>query len=189
MVLRWLLLLGLLGCGTNKLNGRVPLEHRATAMACPSQRGPGSLPTSCNYDAGMTATCLADTDCDAGTNGRCMHPDLTPAICVVACSYDGCFSDSDCPAGQPCACRASSTDSTANACVSGSQCRIDSDCGSGGYCSPSPGYGDFHCGMAYFCHTSSDTCIDDSDCDSAHCQFDSTASHWACGGPGCAPPP
>ena len=170
-------------------NGRVPLHHRSTALVCPTERGPGALPSGCDYDAGPKPACLADTDCTQGINGRCMHPDLVPVFCAVACSYDQCESDSDCPSGEPCSCRASGTDNAANVCLGGSQCRTDSDCGPGGYCSPSAGFGAFNCDTAYFCHTASDTCIDDSDCDGQLCQYDTTAAHWKCGGPTCAPPP
>jgi hypothetical protein len=31
--------------------------------------------------------------------------------------------------------------------------------------------------------------VNDTDCDSARCQYDSTAGHWHCGGTPCAPPP
>jgi hypothetical protein len=170
-------------------NGRTPVNHRAAGAACPQQRGPGMLPSMCSYDAGPPPGCLKDADCIAGNNGRCMHPDLTPAVCVTACSYDECFTDSDCPSGQPCDCRASAAVSTANVCVMGSQCRVDADCGPGGYCSPSAGYGSFGCGTAYFCHTAGDTCDNDTDCDGSKCQYDSMTSHWRCGGSMCAPPP
>jgi hypothetical protein len=169
--------------------GAVPVNHRPSGTTCPQQRGPGMLPSSCNYDAGTPALCLRDSDCTQGNNGRCVHPDLTPAVCVTGCSYDECFTDSDCAANAPCDCRASATDSTANTCVAGSQCRVDADCGPGGYCSPSAGYGPFQCGIAYFCHTAADTCLNDTDCDAAKCQYDSTAALWRCGGPTCAPPP
>lgn len=171
-------------------NLRIPLNHRASGETCPVARGAGSINESCDYDSGPPPECLHDTDCTAGVNGRCQHPDLVPVACATACSYDECASDSDCPSGVPCDCRASATDSTANVCVSGSACRTDSDCGSGGYCSPSAGFGSFNCSIAYFCHTAQDTCTDDSDCGSSvKCQYDATAQHWACGGPNCAPPP
>jgi hypothetical protein len=91
----------------------------------------------------------------------------------------------------------------ANSCVHGGECRIDADCGPGGYCSPSqvgvlcvcpspalcdPGpcgsgscaCGDA-CGHAYYCHTSRDACIDDSDCGpEATCNYDKLEKRWTC---------
>ena len=49
--------------------------------------------------------------------------------------------------------------------------------------------GAFNCGIAYFCHTAADTCVNDTDCDAGKCQFDSMAGHWHCGCAMCAPPP
>src|ERR1019366_7403625 len=48
-----------------------------------------------------------------------------------------CSAGSDCGVGVPCDCRTSPTDFSNSWCVSGSNCAIDSDCGPGGYCSPS----------------------------------------------------
>jgi hypothetical protein len=215
--LRWLLPLTFVACGgiatsapdgsdggTNQADGgakskgsdagsstniRIPLNHRASGEACPSARGAGSI-MACDYDSGPPPTCLHDSDCTAGINGRCETPEFIPLACQTACSYDACASDSDCPAQVPCDCRTSASDNSANVCVTGSACRIDSDCGSGGYCSPSAGYGSFHCETAYFCHTAKDTCVDDTDCGSSQkCEFDTTAGIWACGGPTCEPPP
>jgi hypothetical protein len=169
--------------------GEVPIQHRPSGAACPQQRGPGMLPSGCPWDAGLMPMCLHDSDCTQGNSGRCLPATLTPLPCAVACSYDECFADTDCPSNQPCDCRQSATDNAPNTCVGGSQCRIDSDCGPGRYCSPSAGYGSFNCGYAYFCHTAADTCVNDTDCDSGRCQYDSTAGHWHCGGPLCAPPP
>jgi hypothetical protein len=170
-------------------NDRIPLNHRASGETCPSARGAGSI-SACDYDAGPPAACLHDTDCTAGTNGRCMVPEFVPLACATGCSYDECASDSDCPSGVPCDCRASASDNSANVCVTDSTCRVDSDCGSGGYCSPSAGFGSFHCQTAYFCHNAKDTCVDDTDCGSSQkCEFDPTAGHWSCGGPTCEPPP
>jgi len=161
--------------------GRVPVNNRPTDTACPAGRAPGALPSAdCNYDASPPA-CLHDSDCTMGTNGRCEHSDLIPAVCVVACSYDACSTDSDCPSKEPCSCRSSATSNAANVCLTGSDCRVNADCGSGGYCSPSAGYGSYGCGVAYFCHTAADTCVDDTDCESQQCQYDDTAGHWRCG--------
>jgi hypothetical protein len=49
----------------------------------------------------------------------------------------------------------------ANQCKKGN-CRIDSDCGPGGYCSPATDA----CGavLGYYCHTAADECVNDDDC-------------------------
>jgi len=104
-------------------------------------------------------------------------PTLSGPDSIAACSYDECFSDADCPANTPCECRDSASSAAANRCLSGSDCRVDSDCGPGNFCSPSQ-FGQW-CGFRYYCHTASDTCLDDSDCVGAGCNF---GEHWACGG-------
>jgi hypothetical protein len=56
------------------------------------------------------------------------------------CSFDRCFQDGDCVAGQPCLCRPSNVSgppSVPNVCAPIGNCSVDSDCGPGGYCSPS----------------------------------------------------
>jgi hypothetical protein len=83
----------------------------------------------------------------------------------------------------------------ANSCQTTSNCRVDADCGPGGYCSPSQvnvfcfclspalcdkdsGYccigtdcsPDYcacgdACGHGYYCHTLADDCVDDGDCE------------------------
>jgi len=174
------------GASDAPFEGRVPANHRTTAVACPEERGPGTVPAAC-IDSG--SYCVADPQCTMGNNGRCQYVYPLPN-CYLECSYDACFTDSDCPAPEPCGCRASATDSAPNTCLAGSECRVDSDCGSGGYCSPSMGPYGGSCGIAYFCHTAADTCLDDSDCDGGLCLYDKAASHWACaGGDGCVPPP
>jgi hypothetical protein len=63
-------------------------------------------------------------------------------------------------------------------------CRIDADCGAGGYCSPSAGSDS--CGGlgGYYCHTPKDSCINDTDCSSNNpgqvCTFSTTDAHWEC---------
>jgi hypothetical protein len=87
----------------------------------------------------------------------------------------------DC-SGATCACHGSAYLSGGNTCVQGN-CRVDSDCGSGGYCSPS--FNTMSCGglAGYYCHTPLDKCIDDSDCSSnglTVCAYSATASQWQC---------
>jgi hypothetical protein len=119
-------------------NARIPKSHRASGSTCPQERALGisGLGPSCSPDAGGSTTCWQDSDCKAGNNGRC-YGGWNRLPCASQCSYDSCSNDFDCPANQPCECRASDFDSTANTCVAGSNCRVDSDCGPCGYCSPS----------------------------------------------------
>jgi hypothetical protein len=72
----------------------------------------------------------------------------------------------------------------ANVCLAGN-CTVDSDCGSGGYCSPSYGtscgaYG----GVAgYFCHTAEDQCTNDNQCvegGTGYCGYQPTTNQWTC---------
>jgi hypothetical protein len=77
-----------------------------------------------------------------------------------------------------------------NRCFGG-DCRVDTDCGRGGYCSPSNhpcgtswGYYDFRC------HTAFDECTDDEDCANVDagpgpivphfCAYNSPKGRWTC---------
>jgi len=176
-------------------DSQIVTNHRAAGAACPQSRGPGApAPNVETCTSDQFLDCLQDTDCTAGTNGRCFTGG--PIACLSVCSYDTCASDSDCPDNQPCVCRPSSTDSAANSCVTGGNCRVDTDCGPGGSCSPSqvnsfcfcpstalctpddvctactsdgsctsvPCACGDSCGHAFFCHTPQDDCGNDSDC-------------------------
>jgi len=92
---------------------------------------------------------------------RCGNPG-GPAGC--SCSYDTCTQDTDCQTGQTCACHGSPYNDFGNTCVTGN-CRTDADCGVGNYCSPTAPAGGW-CGevASYYCHTSNDLCVNDSDC-------------------------
>jgi hypothetical protein len=196
----------LLGCGGKQTGPtsvqaeggavRVPEKHRAAALLCPIGRGAGAagpLPVSeCRAPDGGVCwvgdtlsdgtlcgcgdLCAADVQCTQGTNGRCevfVPPD------VSKCSYDQCFSDSDCEGGVPCSCRPSPSDNAPNVCATGSRCNVDSDCGPGGYCSPNPAW----FAVEYHCHTANDQCVDDSDCDGdadLFCAFDGGARLRTC---------
>jgi hypothetical protein len=171
------------------VDGEVPSSHRPEPVSCPSQRGPGPSGQPYSHNS-----CASDSDCTAGTNGRCF-----PGAGLAGaggCSYDQCDVDSDCGTKTPCDCRSSPSDNAANVCAQGSNCAVDSDCGPGGYCSAAPG-----CGGAptqYFCHTASDTCVNDSDCPpvsagagcatSTVCGYDGQAQRWACSQLTCCPP-
>lgn len=122
-------------CGSVS-NARIPANHRAEeGSACPNDRAPAGIPASCAPDSGVTprGDCQQDSDCNAGTNGRCVQL----RGCYMACSYDECFHDSDCAGNVPCQCRGSASSTAANICLVNSNCRVDNDCGPGGYCSPS----------------------------------------------------
>jgi hypothetical protein len=131
--------------------------------------------------------CSSDAQCgDAGPNARCIQA----WVDGCACTYDSCFHDSDCT-GETCACHGSPYVGGGNRCVPG-DCHVDSDCGAGGYCSPS--YGAQNCGglSGYYCHTPVDDCIDDSDCNGVStsgpveligpnvCAYSTTSSRWEC---------
>ena len=168
---------------------RVPLNHRA-AGCCSVPRAPGPGPEP--YPRGVAGTaadggiaCATDSECTAGTNGRCFP--FQGTLGPGGCSYDECASDSDCPSGTPCICRSGDSDNDPNVCAPGGNCAVDSDCGSGGFCSPTE-TGCFS-PYRYFCHTPEDTCLDDSDCPGpnsvpiaarGYCAYDPNVAHWAC---------
>jgi hypothetical protein len=140
----------------------------------------------CNFggsSSGSPVTCNSDSQCaDAGPEGRCVVSNGPTASCF--CTYDSCADDSGCPKGQTCACHGSPyTDGEGNHCVP-SNCRLDADCGPGGWCSPTSFT--MSCGGigGYYCHTPQDQCVNDSDCADAGifdvCAFDTTLGHWRC---------
>jgi hypothetical protein len=128
--------------------------------------------------------CDADATCAAGKNGRCYTPVSGCGCAPNICTYDECFSDADCADGSPCECRAAFA-YEANVCVKNGNCRVDTDCGAAGYCSPS---GVSNCMTAYFCHTPDDECVDAADCSGdRECAFDAAAKRWKCGPGTCGP--
>lgn len=154
--------------------GRVPVNHRPNDDQCSVPPPPDNCAGGFG-DAGGNIMCLQDSDCTAGTNGRCR-----PVGGPCACFYDTCLQDTDCPTGQTCACRGSPyIAQSGNGCVVGN-CRVDTDCGAGSYCSPT-GSSCFLGG--YYCHTPNDLCLDDSDCVSAgsrFCAYSTTNTRWEC---------
>lgn len=98
--------------------------------------------------------------------------------------YGSAVSDDECAAA-PCGCGGD----WVNACLEG-DCKIDADCGEGGYCSPSFGYcGNYHGVIAYYCHTAEDECINDSECvemNQGYCAYVAEVGHWACSYSHCA---
>jgi hypothetical protein len=164
--------------GSGGEKSTVPTDHRVEGVACPEERGPGHAP--------VVRDCTQDSECTEGLNGRCISPNVLGPLGGSYCTYDNCFSDADCSMNEPCRCRRSAEDSAPNYCVTGSNCRVDSDCGPGGFCSPSlldidssiSGEGSPEFG--YFCHTSQDRCLNHSDCDTSACELPSCGS-MACG--------
>jgi len=153
----------------------VPTNHRPDDSQCAGVPAAGT----CSIDI-MMAACSQDSQCTAGTNGRCIESMGGALYC--SCSYDTCQVDTNCPAGQLCACHGSPyLGGNGNTCEPGN-CRVDSDCGPQGYCSPSGGGG---CGGlgGYYCHTSKDTCVNDSDCASQGpdiCAWSAGDGRWEC---------
>ncbi|MGH7439060.1 MAG: hypothetical protein ACRENE_25505 [Polyangiaceae bacterium] len=193
----------------------VPLHHRAAATSCqptllPAE--PTSVPPAASGDAGglqLSHECTTHADCTDAPNGRCVDiPTFNPSTASPGtyCVYEQCTQDSNCAAGSACFC---SDDPTfcaggyspscsllnaeiictcgiANQCRKGN-CRVDSDCGANGYCSP----GIDPCGevTGYYCHTAADECVNDTDCagdDAAasnprRCMPDPNGqTHWVC---------
>jgi hypothetical protein len=190
-------------------DAEVPLNHRPTPACCPAQRGPG--PSGQPYPSGVASYladdaggCTSDSQCTAGVNGRCFP--FQGLVGPGGCSYDECFTDSNC-GPRPCLCRSSSADNSANVCDVGGNCAVDSDCGPGGYCSPSvrilPNQVPNVClgSNPYYCHTASDLCINDSDCapldagpptsspgPTYACAYNPPDNRWECTTAGCALP-
>jgi hypothetical protein len=170
-------------------DAHVPDSHRPSALCCPVDRDPGST---CAPDAAVPPiACFGDSDCNKGTNGRCVvYPGTRSASggagffidgCSSECTYDECFSDVDCPGHVPCDCRVFGYGT--NVCRTGSRCSVDSDCGPGGFCSQD-------LSNLYYCHRPGDVCFNDRDCQQgefgARCRFNTDTSQWQCFG---NPPP
>jgi hypothetical protein len=197
----------------------VPTFHRPAASACTEARASGSI-TYCrpgevgnggdageagigcpwlggNSGQGCSIECTGDPSCTAGANGRCgCSWSAGPYAVGTVCTYDRCASDNVC-AGTVCICRETALPgiqpdpARRTTCSAGGNCKVDSDCDDGGYCSPSPGfqcpnYWDYD---GYYCHTGRDECINDSDCapqGNAVCAYNPAVQHWACSTGYCA---
>lgn len=175
--------------GTNVFT--VPINHRTAEPQCSVERAAGPLLGSLPF----RGECGQDSDCTAGTNGRC----LMSFPGGPYCSYDDCFSDTDCSNKLACVCRDSASSFDANTCMPSGGCLVDTDCGPNGFCSPSlvakldcmcPSnvggtYDNDRCGHGYFCHTQKDSCVNDSDCNGTTCAYDMVDNRWSCYWPGC----
>jgi hypothetical protein len=181
------------GCDAKPISwdGRVPASHRPSASACPASRAPGSPCLDGGVPWPNGYACAQDSDCTMGANGRCFgYPVPIPPpggtgqgnlYCGSLCSYDQCFDDTSCGSHIPCACRVAGIAVQPNVCLTESECAVDSDCGNGGFCSPSVVVGSPAPAYAYFCHTPSDLCVDDADCDAnSTCQFNLAQRRWVC---------
>jgi hypothetical protein len=163
---------------------RVPVNHRTSDAQCSQPASPGQCMIT--GDPPPPDQCTSDADCaDAGVNGRCVESSGGAAI-VCRCTSDTCVHDTDCPSQQVCSCHgAPYSGGAGNTCMPGN-CRVDSDCGAGGFCSPS--YGTALCGSlgGYYCHTATDSCVDDIDCASPGgpgaqvCAYSSSDGRWEC---------
>ena len=138
-------------------------------------------PTGADPGGGGGGACASHEDCTAGANGRCSF-----GMIGAFCSYDACFSDSDCASDEVCSCDGDYF-SGANVCVR-ADCHVNADCSSG-RCAPS--YGCLLGGPpeGWFCRTSSDTCATDADCGGldGRCAYDEGVGHWACESGTCIP--
>jgi hypothetical protein len=155
---------------------RVPVNHRPNDAECVAAAPPGD----CNANGGGPPgqMCTMDSQCTMGTEGRCNTDGPLPG-CL--CTYDTCTDDSSCSANELCVCHGSAyTYGEGNTCMPGN-CRVDSDCGAGGYCSPTASGG---CGQVsgYYCHTPGDQCVNDSDCGGAGdaCTYSTANGIWQC---------
>jgi hypothetical protein len=175
-----------------QVKSAIPLHHRPAASSCaptPLPAQPSSVPPASSSDAGtgaLSRECATNADCTAAPNGRCV--DVTgcnpsTATCGTHCVYEECTQDDDCGSGSACFCSDDATfcaggyatscpllaDTSGGVCACGvanqckkGNCRVDSDCGQGGYCSP--GIDDCGAVLGYYCHTAADECVNDEDC-------------------------
>lgn len=154
---------------------RSPADHRPVASSCVGVHAPPE-PVFLTY---TTGSCTRHADCTAGTNGKCING-IGSAYNHYFCVYDDCATDADCDAGSVCYCTAS----TSARCLSTGNCLVDGNCGgSNRYCSPSMGMDcdGYHSVDGYYCHTSTDSCIDDSDCTGTdYCNYDVYKGRWQC---------
>jgi hypothetical protein len=144
-----------------------PQYHRPVAVACNTS---GGRPFIAWPDGGSIA-CAVNADCKT-TGGYCRGG---------LCRDDECLMDSDCPTGFACHCGGAGIVDPSNRCFP-TGCRVDADCGDGGYCAPSF----VSCGIdGYHCLTTADTCVPWEMCPPvdggpAVCNYVAQLRHWAC---------
>ena len=109
-----------------------PEKHRPDDPPCARERA--APPFEVHHEWVDHAECERHADCDEGDNGRCdsfTHSGGTSYFCT----YDSCFSDDECGGGV-CDC-GENTAYGQNKCLDAGDCRVNADCGPGGWCSPS----------------------------------------------------
>jgi hypothetical protein len=177
--------------GAAGMTTREPEKHRPTATACDHTRPSAEPDVPADGDPSWVM-CQSNAECTDGENGRCTGNGHDG----YQCTYDACFSDSDCPAlasGTPRLCQCEGGSRADNNVCLGGNCRVDADCGGGGYCSPTLGScGNYTGTQGYYCHTSNDECLDDADCNAdgssypGYCAFMPEVGHWMCSMAQCA---
>jgi hypothetical protein len=134
----------------------------------------------CSYD-----TCTTDSDCPS--NQPCECRASTSSAQPNACVTGGeCRVDADCGAAGYCS---PSLIGTVGSCFGPATCWPDAGEGSCSMYTPAAGWVNVpcscrvNCGHGYFCHTPSDACIDDAECEGrGTCNYDTEAKHWSCSG-------
>lgn len=159
------------------------VHHRPEAVACggPFVHGDAaSLPVDPQYKG----ACSSDADCAAWRNGRCaLTCDGLRRGQAVACVFDECMSDADCPSKSECKCGGAV--GRGNYCVHGN-CATDADCGDR-LCSPSfSTHAGWYLGyVGNYCRTANDTCSNDAECTKdgkpGYCAWFAELGHWMCG--------
>jgi len=144
------------------------LFNRPVAEACSTERTV-VLPVPQECVDNPAAACSSHEDCTDGDNGRCTTGLWGANDC--ACSYDECFSDSDCPSGKLCGCGEAGAFGlyANNTCVT-ALCHTDADCDAG-LCLAVPYYCAYteveprHLVDRYQCATAEDECRNHGACE------------------------
>lgn len=156
--------------------------HREIAEACEPTLEPRADPTCTNSQPGVgdpEDECTTDADCEGG-GARCLDEWQGMGATLCTCHTPDCFEDADCPGmgvcscgktDASCYCSGPSHKSCLHKCLF-SDCRTDTDCGEGKFCSPS--WDD--CGwqiQGYHCHAPEVAeCFNSWEC--------MGADHWGC---------
>ncbi len=156
---------------TSPKTPKAPAPRAACPVAPPVDgklppRAVGSMPS---------PQCKKDSDCTAGIEGRCVFTGGGHAADQLVCTYDGCKVDGDCTGGQLCVCGAGG--SSRNFCTPG-DCHDGADCASGSCAASMWGKGG---AFGRYCHTSRDTCKENSDCKTGEvCAYLGAGSRFEC---------